>query len=269
MCRSSGAFGRPDAGDEKTPTGGEEVARVPAAGDASGSDHAVAGPEAEQLADWISELCETGSKHLPAALWLLAETPTSAWDLLHPTASDGKNQARLAEFEQLNTALSAKNAQKKPGLWDWFARWRAFAEWMKGEYRNDPEMFWVYLCELCTMVKPLGKVFASGLPKTAVLKALLADLDCHRPHLVPAVLRIMSSIPSCRVVMERWQPHERTPQQIIARKLIAFDFRVLRMVNRGDARSARLTRELIELVKELPESTGAPEQKVSVEDLPL
>jgi len=79
----------------------------------------------------------------------------------------------------------------------------------------------------------------------------------------------MSSIPSCRVVMERWQPHERTPQQIIARKLIAFDFRVLRMVNRGDARSARLTQELIELVKELPESTGAPEQRVSVEDLPL
>ena len=41
------------------------------------------------------------------------------------------------------------------------------------------------------------------------------------------------------------------------------------MLDRGDARSARLTQELIELVKELPESTGAPEQKVSVEDLPL
>jgi len=173
MCRSSGAFGRPDAGDEKTPTGGEEVARVPAAGDASGSDHAVAGPEAEQLADWISELCETGSKHLPAALWLLAETPTSAWDLLHPTASDGKNQTRLAEFEQLNTALSAKNAQKKPGLWDWSARWRAFAEWMKGEYRNDPEMFWVYLCELCTMVKPLGKYSLPVYPKPPFLRPSL------------------------------------------------------------------------------------------------
>ncbi len=88
-------------------------------------------------------------------------------------------------------------------------------------------------------------------PAAADLEALLEDLDGQQPYLLPAVLRIMKSMPSARAVAERWRPRERTAKEVIVRKYMTFHSRASRLIDRRDAQSLRISKEMVGILDEL------------------
>lgn len=85
-------------------------------------------------------------------------------------------------------------------------------------------------------------------PADGELEALLADFDERRPSLLPAVLRIMRSMPSARAVAQRWRPRERSEREAIVRKYMTFHSRASRLIERSDAQALRISEEMAEML---------------------
>ena len=245
--------------DETAPAVGEDAGYLAAA--------TVLDCDWADLAEWIGKLCTVNSPCLPSALWLLS-TCTTPLKLFRPTAAERQVMEEMAEgAEKRFLNASAPKATKSSGGAP--LTLIGLAKTVKGMFQVAPQQFPASLCFLCDFWKAFPKITQTCEPTASELEALLDELECRRPHLVPGVLQIMTAHPVAGAVAKDWRPPKRSREQVIVRMYASLNIRLLQRYTRFEARCDPLTAELTERLRELPARVVTISPDTKLVELPV
>jgi hypothetical protein len=171
----------------------------------------------DRLAGWLAGLCrrDRDNRCLPAALWAVCWCHPPVGSPLRPATGEAEALGDLiSELQEGIPRLGLGQAPPQPGKSQGPPlSWRIMAESLKGILRTEPDRFRPCLWLTINFFRHYRSDLELDEPAENEIRAVLDYLDLYHPALVPAVQRMMSSVPAAREVLAAWQPSPSSPEE--------------------------------------------------------